>query len=130
MNKVILSGNLCQDIELKQTPSGKSVVTNCIAVKRDYKNESGNYDSDFINIVVWGAQAEYLHRYAKKGERVELVGRWNVRKYQAQDGTNRLVNECTVESITVFSRSPKAETETAPATTNFEEIDINDDVPF
>lgn len=108
MNKVILSGNLCQDIELKQTQGGKSVVTNSIAVRREYKNEQGTYDSDFINLVIWGAQAEYLSKYAHKGDRVELCGRWTVRKYQANDGTTRTVNECVVESITAFSK-PKEE---------------------
>lgn len=131
MNKVILSGNLCQEIELKQTQNGKSVVTNCVAVQRDYKNDQGAYDSDFINIVVWGAQAEYLSRYASKGDRVELVGRWTVRKYTANDGTTRTVNECVVESIKAFSK-PKAES--APTNTNtqpkFEELSTDQDLPF
>lgn len=130
MNKVILSGNLCQDVEVMKTITGKSVVSNCIAVQREYKNESGNYDSDFINIVVWGAQAEYLHRYAHKGDRVELCGRWSVRKYQANDGTNRTVSECTVESIKAFSRQPKAETAAEAPAPNFEELAVGDDVPF
>ena len=131
MNKVILSGNLCQEIELKQTTSGKSVLTNCIAVQREYKNEKGEYESDFINLVVWSAQAEYLSRYASKGDRVELVGRWTVRKYTATDGTTRTVNECVVESIKAFSK-PKAES--APAYTNtqpnFEDISTDQDLPF
>lgn len=132
MNKVILSGNLCQEIELKQTVGGKSVLTNCIAVQREYKNEQGAYDSDFINLVVWGAQAEYLSKYASKGDRVELVGRWTVRKYQATDGTNRIVNECVVESIKAFSRQPKEEIQTPDANTkpNFENLNIDEDLPF
>mgnify|MGYP003533103330 CR=1 FL=1 len=104
MNKVILSGNLCQEIEVKQTSTGKSVATNCVAVQREYKSEQGAYDSDFINLVIWGAQAEYLSKYASKGDRVELVGRWMVRKYQANDGSNRVVNECVVESIKAFKK--------------------------
>lgn len=130
MNKVILSGNLCQDVELMKTLTGKSVVSNCIAVQREYKNESGTYDSDFINIVVWGVQAEYLHRYAHKGDRCELVGRWSVRKYTANDGTNRTVSECVVESIRAFSRQPKAETTDEAPAPNFEELTFNEDLPF
>lgn len=134
MNKVILSGNLCQENELKQTTNGKSVVTNCIAVQREYKNEQGEYESDFINLVVWGAQAEYLSKYANKGDRVELVGRWQVRKYTANDGTNRVVNECVVESIRAFSRQPKTDNQ-APSYNpyeqpNFEDIKGEDDLPF
>lgn len=130
MNKVILSGNICQSIELKKTQGGKSVVSNCIAVQREYKNEQGTYDSDFINIVVWGAQAEYLSRYASKGDRVELVGRWTVRKYTANDGTTRTANECVVESIRAFSK-PKAETQPEyVARESFEEIANDNDLPF
>lgn len=130
MNKVILSGNLCQEIELKQTQNGKSVVTNCIAVQREYKNERGEYDSDFINLVIWGAPADYLSKYAHKGDRVELVGRWQVRKYTANDGTTRTVNECVVESIKAFSRQPKQESQQEPYTPKFEEIKDGGDLPF
>lgn len=130
MNKVILSGNLCQEIELKQTQSGKSVLTNCIAVQREYKNEKGEYDSDFINLVVWGAQADYLGKYANKGDRVELVGRWQVRKYTANDNTTRIVNECVVESIKAFNRHPKEEQPTNEEQPRFEELKYDDDLPF
>lgn len=126
MNKVILSGNLCQEIELKQTQNGKSVTTNCIGVQREYKNEKGAYDTDFINLVIWGAQAEYLSKYAHKGDRVELVGRWTVRKYTANDGTTRTVNECVVESIKAFSRQQKQESQEP----NFEELQDGEDFPF
>lgn len=133
MNKVILSGNLCQEIELKQTQNGKSVVTNCIAVQREYKNERGEYESDFINLVIWGAQADYLSKYAHKGDRVELVGRWQVRKYTANDGTTRTVNECVVESIKAFSKQPRQESQpqySAPTAPMFEEIKAGEDLPF
>ena len=131
MNKVILSGNLCQDVELKQSTSGKSVVTNCVAVQREYKNTNGEYESDFINIVVWGAQAEYLSRYAHKGDRVELCGRWTVRKYQANDGTTRTVNECVVDSIKAFSKPKEgAYVPTAYQQPQFEEIPTASDLPF
>lgn len=105
MNKVILSGNLCQDVTLKQTNGGKNVVTNCIAVQREYKSPNGEYESDFINIVVWDKGADYLSKYAGKGDRVELVGRWTVRKYTANDGSTRTVNECVVESIKAFRKA-------------------------
>ena len=130
MNKVILSGNLCQDVELKQTQSGKSVVTNCIAVQREYKNEQGAYDSDFINLTVWGAQADYLSKYANKGDRVELVGRWQVRKYTANDGSTRTVSECVVESIKAFSRQKQESQQATYAAPRFDEIKDGEDLPF
>lgn len=130
MNKVILTGNLCRDIEVRQTQSGKEVVLNSIAVSRDYKNANGEYESDFINIVVWGASAVYLSKYASKGDRAELVGRWQVRRYEDSNGMQQTVNECVVESIKVFSK-PKAESnERRKATVEDLQPVEEDDLPF
>lgn len=126
MNKVILSGNLVRDIELRRSQSGEAVASNAVAVRREFKNAGGDYDTDFINFVVWGKQAEYLNDYGKKGDRVELVGRWQTRKYTNKDGADVLVNEVVVESITVFSKEPK---QTQPAQTPVNEYD-DSDLPF
>ena len=134
MNKVIITGRLCQDIELKQSAGGKSVLTNSVAVKRDYRNAQGEYDSDFINIVAWGAQAEYLSKYAHKGDRVEIVGRWEARKWQTQQGENRYSNECIVENVTAFNNQPKQENNTyipdAYLQPQHEEMKADQDLPF
>lgn len=106
MNKVILTGNIVRDIEERQTQGGNSVVSNCIAVRRDFKNDKGEYDTDFINFVAWGVQATYLAKYAAKGDKAELVGRWQVRTYQDQYNNDRQVNEVVVESITAYSTKP------------------------
>jgi single-strand DNA-binding protein len=125
MNKVILTGNLCRDIELKQTQGGKDVVTNCIAVQRDFKNANGEYESDFINIVAYKAQANYLSNYAKKGDRVELVGRWTVRKWADSDGTQHYANECVVDNIKAFSKAKEQEKPKANAMEEY-----HGDLPF
>ena len=111
MNRVCLSGNLCKDVELKKTSSKKAVVSNTIAVSRDFKNDDGEYETDFIDIVVWEKTAEYLSKYAKKGDRIELVGKWQVRKYQTSDGKNRVVNECVVEWLKITNSKKQEETQ-------------------
>lgn len=123
MNKVILTGNLCREIELKQTQGGKSVLSNCVAVQRDYKNANGEYESDFINITVWGASADYLAKYGNKGDRVEIVGCWRVDTVEV-NGQKQTYNKCEVKEITVFSREKKEEKQS----NRFEEID--GDLPF
>lgn len=131
MNKVILSGNLVRDIELRRSQSGEAVVSNAVAVRREFKNAGGDYDTDFINFVVWGKQAEYLNDYGKKGDRVELVGRWQTRKYTNKDGADVLVNEVVVESITVFSKEPKQTQPTQQPKEQYNGYDFNDeDLPF
>lgn len=136
MNKVIITGNLCRDPEIRRTQSGKAVISNCVAVNRDRKEADGSYSVDFINIVVWDKAAEYLAQYAKKGDKVEIVGRWNVRTYEA-NGSTHTANECVVESIKAFSSQPKQEqgqkqaakdTRLAPEPTIFDN-DL-DDLPF
>ena len=109
MNRVCLSGNLCKDVELKKTSSKKAVVSNTIAVSRDFKNDDGEYETDFIDIVVWEKTAEYLSKYAKKGDRIELVGKWQVSKYQTSDGKNRVVNECVVEWLKITNSKKQEE---------------------
>lgn len=113
MNKVILTGNLVREPELKQTPSGKSVITNAVAVRRDMKDENGEYPTDFVEIVIWGQQAEYIRNYGHKGDRVELSGRWQQRTYTDRNGNNRRADECVVESISVFSRQQASAPEQA-----------------
>lgn len=99
MNKVILSGNLCKDIEVRYTPSNKPVIQNTLGVKNDFKNKDGNYDSQFINIVVWNSQAEYLDKYAAKGSKILVEGRWNNRSYEAQNGVIKYITEVIVEKL-------------------------------
>lgn len=124
MNKVILTGNLCRDIEVRQTQSGKEVVSNCIAVQRDFRESDGNYKSDFINFVAWGSQATYLGKYAHKGDRMEIVGRWANRQYTDNDGVERTVNECVVENLKVFSKQNES---TKPT---MKEVEEDEDFPF
>lgn len=121
MNKVILTGNLTKDPELRKTNNGTNVVSSTVAVSRDRKDADGNYGTDFINFVAWGAQADYLANYGNKGDRVELCGRWQVRQYENNSGQTVTVNEVHVESLSVFSKQPNQ--------TRLKEVET-DDLPF
>lgn len=99
MNKVILVGNLTKDFEMRRTSAGKVTCSNTVAVNRTFKTEDGGYSVDYIDIVIWGKQAEFAERYLKKGTKVELCGEWRIRYYSAKDGSERKVSECLVESI-------------------------------
>jgi single-strand DNA-binding protein len=131
MNLSILCGNLCKPIELKCTPSGKYVIQNTIAVRNDFKNKDGNYDSTFINIVVWGNQAEYLSKYAGKGSKVLVEGRISNRSYDKQDGSKAYVTEVVVEKAEILTYK-KEENET-PVEQPKEEPAVvlsDEDLPF
>lgn len=125
MNKVILTGNLVRELELRKTPNGVSVANGTIAVKGDAKNQNGEYDTHFIDFVVWKHQADYLSQYAKKGDRLEIVGRWNTRTYTDQNGNNRKVDEVVIESASCFSKKKQEETQ------EFDGVEVEDDeLPF
>lgn len=99
MNRVVLVGRLTKDPELRYTQSNKAVATFTVAVNRQYTNQNGEREADFINCVVWGKPAENVSRYMKKGGQVGVDGRMQTRNYQANDGTRRYVTEVVAESV-------------------------------
>lgn len=99
MNKAILIGNLTRDPEVKQTPSGTMVTTFSIAVSRKYKNQDGNYDADFINIVTWRKLAELCGQYLAKGRKCSVIGRIQSRSYEDAAGQRRYITEIVADEV-------------------------------
>lgn len=125
MNKFVGIGNICKDIELKSTNSGKYVLQNSIAIRNDYKNANGEYDSEFVNIVVWGNTAEYMQKYAHKGMKIAVEGRLQTRSYDKADGTKGYVTEVVcnnVELLEKINRSEEQENTEETTTNPFEEF--------
>ena len=125
MNKVILTGNLVKDLELKYTNNNKAVLQNTIAVRNDFKNANGEYESQFINIEVWNKTAEFLNKYAGKGSKVLVEGKIVTRNYTAQDGTKRYVTNVAVEKAELLDTKKQ---EPTPVKEQKEETPVND--PF
>ena len=87
LNRIIVIGRLTRDPEMKYTPQGVPVATMGIAVNRFTKDENGNNEVDFFNIVAWRRTAEFASNYLTKGRLVSVDGRLQTRSYVAQDGT-------------------------------------------
>lgn len=85
MNRIVITGRITKDLELKKTSSGKSVCSFTLAVKRGFDRK----ETDFINCVVWNAQAESLVKYQCKGSQLAVDGSLQIDKYQDKDGNNR-----------------------------------------
>lgn len=98
MNKCILGGRIVYDVELKITSSGKSIVTNCVAVPRKAKKDI----SDFINFVVWGSAAEYLNNYGKKGDRIVISGEIHQETYEDKSGNKKSKYEIITDEINLI----------------------------
>ena len=135
MNKVILSGRICTDVELKTTESNVNVCSFKIAVSRRFKNAEGKYDADFPSCVAWRSNAEFISKYFKKGDPIELCGSIQTRTYE-KDGQKVYVTEVVVdESGFVVSKKAEGTTDAAqsvPKNDGFVEMpnDVNDDLPF
>lgn len=99
LNRVILMGRITQNLELKTTASGISVTSFSIAVDRNYVKQGEERQTDFINIVCWRKQAEFVCRYFEKGSMIALEGQIQTRTYQAKDGSNRYVTEVVADSV-------------------------------
>ena len=90
MNAVILIGNICNDLELKKTQSGQSVLKFRLAVKRNFKNAQGEILSDFINCIAWRTTADTMSRYLHKGSKIGVTGRIQTGSYDDQTTGKRV----------------------------------------
>ena len=98
MNKVILIGRLTRDPELRHTPQGTAVCQITVAVNRRGV-QPGQQEADFINVSVWGVQAENVARYMSKGRQVAVEGRIQTRNYDDKDGKKVYVTEILASNI-------------------------------
>lgn len=103
MNKVFLIGRLTRDPELRYTGSNTAVATFSLAVNRNFTNQSGEREADFINIVVWRKQAENVKNYLSQGSQVAIDGRIQTRSYDDQNGQKRYVTEVVADNVEFLS---------------------------
>ena len=107
MNKIIITGNLTKDPETSTTNSGVEVARFTLAVRRNFKNQNGEYEADFINCIAWRKTAELVGKFVSKGDKLGVVGRLQTRSYEAQDGSKRYVTEVIAEEIELFANKEK-----------------------
>jgi single-strand DNA-binding protein len=101
VNRVVVSGNLTRDPELRQLAGGNSVCKLRIAVNTRKKDKDSNQWSDvpnYFDVTVWGAQGENVAKYCQKGSGLLIDGRLEWREWQAQDGQNRQAVEIIAEN--------------------------------
>lgn len=116
MNLLIVTGNLANEIELKKTASGVSVVSGAVAVQRAFKGPKGEKEVDYVSFVAWDKKADYLSRFAKKGDRLEMSGRLESRRYYDKDSRPCIVWELIVENVVSFSKKKTEESMAEPLT--------------
>lgn len=102
INNVVLVGRMTRDAELRYTPSNQAVATFTLAVNRNFKNQNGEREADFINCVIWRQQAENLSNWAKKGTLIGVTGRIQTRNYENQQGQRVYVTEIVADNFQIL----------------------------
>jgi single-strand DNA-binding protein len=135
LNKTIILGRITQDLELKQTPNGVSVLSFTVAVDRNY-TKGEEKQSDFISCVAWKERAEFISRYFGKGRMIALEGQLRTRTYEDKNGVKHYVTEVYVDNASFTGESKKDHVHNNPETAyrgndeDYEEILSEDGAPF
>ena len=126
MNVCTLTGNLTKDIELNYTPKGTACTKFTLAVRRRFKNQNGEYITDFLPCVAWDKQAEFLANYAGKGDKIELRGSIETRNYE-KNGNTVYVTEIRAEDVGIVNSIKRDEHPIEKVGTR---INDDEDLPF
>lgn len=116
MNSINLTGNICADLEAKQTTGGKTVVSFNLAVKRPFSKDT----TDFIPIVAYEQPAEFLSRYAHKGTKIGVSGKLTSRKYEDKNGNNRTAYEVVADAVEICESAQSSQLSTPPNPMSFQ----------
>lgn len=150
INVVAIMGRLVADPELKTTPAGINVCTFRIACDRSFVQQSQQRQADFIDVVAWRHNADFLCKHFAKGQLVAVQGRLQTRQYQDRNGNNRTAVEVVADSLSFAGSSkkpggqavddggeapPSSRSDSAPgysqgSAEDFEIIEDSDDLPF
>ncbi len=99
LNKIILSGRLVRDPEMRTTQSGKSIASFTLAVDRDFAPQGQKKETDFINCTAWNGTADFMSRYFSKGSMATVCGSLQIQNYTDRDGNKRTSPNVNVENV-------------------------------
>lgn len=117
MNLVMLMGNLTRDPELRYAPSGDAMCKFSLAINREWKGRDGDRKKDvtFIDVVVWGKQAENITQYLKKGSPCFVEGRIQTRSWEGQDGKKNRSFEVSADRVQFLGSGAPPQADEAPS---------------
>ncbi len=108
LNKIIIMGRLTRDPELRRTGSGTAVTSFSLACDRDFKSQSGEKETDFIEVVAWKNTAEFVSKYFSKGRMAVVEGRLQIRDWTDNAGNKRTTAEVVADNV-YFADSKRSE---------------------
>ena len=108
LNKVVIMGRFTKDPELRRTGSGTAVTSFSLACDRDFKSQSGDKETDFIEVVAWKNNAEFVSKYFSKGRMAVVEGRLQIRDWTDKAGNKRTTAEVVADNV-YFADSKRSE---------------------
>ena len=108
INNVVLTGRITRNLELKQTNNNNSSLNITLAVDRNFKDQNGEKQTDFISCKAFGKRAETIAQYCQKGDLIGITGSIQTGSYQKQDGTKVYTTDVMVDGLSFFPRSQQA----------------------
>ena len=108
INRAVIMGRITHPLEIRQTPAGVAVLQFTVAVDRNYTDQNGERQADFISCVAWRQTAEFIGRYFDKGRMIAVEGRLQSRTYEDKNGTKHYITELIVDQAS-FTGEPKQE---------------------
>ncbi len=114
LNVVAIMGRLVADPELRTTPAGYSVCSFRIACDRSYVQQGQQRQADFIDIVAWRQQADFVSKYFRKGSMIAVEGSLQTRQYQDKQGSKRIAVEVVANNIS-FAGAKRQDSQSAPS---------------
>lgn len=113
MNYCSFIGRITADPEIRTSNSGKKFINFNIAVDRDYKNADGSRKTDFISCIAWDPVASIITRFANKGDKIYISGRYEIDNYTDKDGNNKTFNRILVNQFEYLQGKPEAKAQPA-----------------
>lgn len=130
LNRIFIMGRMTRDPELRHTQSGTAVVSFTLAVDRDFKNkQTGEKETDFIDVVAWKHTGEFVSKYFAKGNRAVVVGRLQLRDWTDKDGSKRRTAEVIAESVYPCEKKQKDNLDDL-CDSGFVEVAEDENLPF
>lgn len=134
INNVCLVGRLTRPVDLRYTSNGTAFGSFSLAIDRNYKKESGEKETDYINCVIWRKPAVNLSNFAKKGSLIGVEGRLQSRNYENKEGQKVYVTEVLVENFSLLESKAVTEGRQQAPIENVEQVQFgevnDDDLPF
>ena len=128
LNVITVLGRICNEIELKSTPTGTEVCSFTIACERDYKNQNGEKDTDFLDVVTFRNTANFVSKYFAKGRAIVVSGRLQTRMWEDKNGNKRKSTEIIADNV--YFADSKTENQSSTIASYGDVTDYPGDLPF